>query len=39
MNGDFVTDIPIYKRFKQAMTRRPKMKVTASEIEESSFSY
>jgi predicted membrane-bound mannosyltransferase len=39
MNGDFVTDIPLYKRFKQAMTRRPKMKVTASESEQSSFSY
>ena len=39
MNGDFVTDIPLYKRFKQAMTRRSKMKVTASEIEQSSFRY
>ena len=34
-----MTDIPLYKRFKQAMTRRPKMKLTASESEQSSFSY
>ena len=39
MNGDFVTDIPLYKRFKQAMTRRSKMKVAACESEQSSFSY
>ena len=34
-----MTDIPLYKRFKQAMTRRPKMKLTASESEQSSFSF
>ena len=39
MNGDVVTEIPLYKRFKQAMTRRPKMKLTASESEQSSFSF
>ena len=39
MNGDVAIDIPLYKRFKQAMTRRPKMKVTASESEQSTFSF
>jgi hypothetical protein len=39
MIGHVVTDISLYKRFKQAMTRSPRMKVTACESEQSNFSF
>ena len=39
MIGHVVTDISLYKRFKQAMTRSPRMKVTPCESEQSNFSF
>jgi hypothetical protein len=39
MIGHVVTDISLYKRFKQAMTRSPRMKVTACKSEQSNFSF